>query len=124
MIINFKELDALIAEKVFNLNVVRFGYIYSIGEPKFTDDQYDCDIMKNSVSNPIPFYSTDINKAFEIVEFIDWNDFRLSNIGTPNKWVVMSGIEILGVGPTIPLAICFSALKAYGINYEKLVLEE
>lgn len=113
-----KELDALIAEKVMGLEVVRTewkrksgasGVYYTIGEPSW--DDYAGDMQ---LGNAVPLYSEDISAAWEVVEKLDLlNGYTLGRYGFNGRWSVIDDSECAVVfGESAPHAICLAALKA------------
>lgn len=118
------ELDILIAEKIFGLEVVknksgskRGGFYYSVGEPDWDDFYGDMQL-----ANPVPIYSLDIATAWEVVEKLfelGW-DCEVSMYRAeqgPRYRVDVRVIEHQEHGATefadtAPLAICLAALKA------------
>lgn len=108
-----REMDRLIAEKIMNLPHIRTAD-YLI---------YDTDIFK-----PVPFYSTRIEDAWELVEkFV----ISVAVPGSPDSsgcsfshytaiaWAPTdkaSHYHIYEWGDTAPHAICLAALKAHGVT--------
>src|SRR5208283_3296160 len=67
-----RELDILIAQKIFKHKVIKTEWgkdkqykCYTIGEPDYC---YTSDCPEGELMNRIPSYSTDIKDAWEIVE--------------------------------------------------------
>lgn len=118
-----RELDALIAEKVIGLEVVknksgskRGGYYYSIG------DAYWCDIQGEMyISNSLSRYSTDIAAAWEVVEKLTFVFTLTTNPPyaptTPEtEWMASFNADESVHGCSAPHAICLAALKALGVT--------
>lgn len=90
-----RELDALVAEKVFGVDV---GDIY-----------YDS-TMQEITNFSIPHYSTDISAAWEVVEKFGRFDLILNGSGA---WCAeFYGSWDRSFGDSAPHAICLAALKA------------
>ena len=104
-----RELDAVIAEKVFGFTPVfsRNGRTLSDGEPHWSWIRFEGDTLLN----PIPDFSTNIEAAWQVVEKVLPN-FCLETNG--NKWFAGSrSIHSAEVtrGESAPHAICLAALK-------------
>jgi hypothetical protein len=116
-----REMDALIAEKVINLIICESpfkqpGYqgVILNGSPYYNADGH-------GHYRSVPFYSTDIAAAWEVVE--ELNKTRLTYVefidakipGTAWRVVLFDqgeGKTIVSLADTAPLAICRAALKA------------
>ncbi len=110
-----KELDALVAEKIFGhevvLNITKRHEFYTIGEACWYDDE-GCMELANSV----PLYSQDISAAWEVVEKMEgvW-DIKSFSKG----WYVRLAVRtspfsdkiVDADAPTLPEAICLAALR-------------
>ena len=103
-----REMDALVAEKVMgwadiNSNAALVGGL--------------CDDKRNW--KPLPFYSTDIAAAWEVVEKIKGNygncRFITEWVPKAKQWSCGGDGYDCGWGKTAPLAICRAALKAGGL---------
>lgn len=117
-----RELDALIAEKVMGLEVVRNKKGgWSIGPQDWFDVQGDMQLF-----NPLPSYSEDITYAFEVVEIVKnagWY-FHLDDYGggggqymcvfDPDEDMLPTLTPARGIADGAPHAICLAALKAVG----------
>jgi hypothetical protein len=87
-----RELDLLVAEKVM-------GYKRNHG-----------------VHGNVPFYSTDLAAAWEVVEKMKKNyGFELSWFMAIKKWKVCIGLASIATD-TIPHSICLAALAALGVR--------
>lgn len=125
------ELDILVAKKIMNLKVVKTSrnkgkYLtYSIGKP---DYWYTSDRPEGYLSNPVPTYSTDIATAWDVVEKLKSNYFRITIETTYNndnsvhlyRYNCPDGQEdteesYYVQGNTASHAICLAALKAAGV---------
>ena len=109
-----RELDALIAEKVFGIYVHDLGQMF-----RFVDDYKKGDIA-TAESCPVPAYSTDIAAAWEVVEKLGAASFHLQKHPSAEGWEASFGIGFSGderfayfraIAPTAPHAICLVALK-------------
>lgn len=111
-----RELDALIAEKVMGLHVEwRDGRPLWVGK-----DLPGTPLVLDGglFGHTIPNYSTDIARAWEVVE--KFNDCRLHRDPKDRMWICAmnsySAHQPVGEAITAPLAICLAALKAVGIT--------
>lgn len=120
-----RELDALIAERVF-------GWRRSdeTGELCWhTPDMiFECGIP-NLVNKLLPHYSTSIEAAWEVVEKLRQHCFRITVYSQPQQGLAVQVVNG-GEGPylsaevygnidkcdTVPHAICLAALKALGVE--------
>lgn len=106
-----RELDQLVAEKIFGLEVVKETWdegkecSYSIGEP---DYWYTANEPGGYLHNPVPFYSTDIAAAWEVFEKVKL--YRLERWNDGHGWSASSGRN-RERGDTAPHAICLAALE-------------
>lgn len=122
-----RDLDALIADKVFGHAVVKTTWgkqkqysQLSIGEPSYYDD-----CGATTLSNPVPDYSTSIESAWEVVEKLKMTVYApgasfangeygngiegwSAEVGTDEAY----GCERVYDCATAPLAICLAALAA------------
>jgi hypothetical protein len=102
-----RELDALVAEKVFSFTLAS----HSAEEDLWVHEPNDI------LSWPLPTYSTDIAAAWEVVEkFGEGSNFTLIE-AFPGQWACTIGTVKQGkMYPTVPLAICHAALKVVGVE--------
>jgi hypothetical protein len=120
-------LDALIAEKIFNKTVEYVGTgkmittTHPVGSPWI--------LGENKYGYMIPYYSTDVKAAWEILEHLR-PDFHFSIDTVPEGYQVQFVVKgnKISIGSyhyctvraeTAPLAICLAALKALGIEYKE-----
>ena len=120
-----RELDALVAEKVFNIKVVKLNIV---GEDiSFIDKTKD--ELGIEAYRQIPCYSTDISAAWEITtKFDQVNVSTNSGAGAHCVvWIVGYTKDEDGVpdmftydacADTAPKAICLAALKAKGVDID------
>lgn len=115
-----RELDALIAEKIFGLEVVRSKKgTMSIGEPDWQWERFEGTVLMN----PVLEYSTNIANAFEAVEALKkagWY-FSLYDYGAggsqykcvfdSDEDIITNELVCVGIGSTPAEAICLAALK-------------
>ena len=99
-----RELDALVAQAVFNEEVRQKRAVH------------DIDNLYISGELPLPQYSTDISAAWQVVEKIKHTLFIIRQddawfIGSSDK-LYHDNMNIISEAPTAPLAICRAALKA------------
>ena len=108
-----RELDAVIAEKIMELEVVRNKKGgWSIGEANYW---YTNDEPGGVLSNPLPEYSTDIAAAWEVVEKLQkLNPLHIRSDIT-GRWFVSCG-PFNASASTAAHAICLAALKAVGVE--------
>lgn len=121
-----REIDALVAEKVMDLTVIKTTYqnkligavsYYSIGEPDWEDDRGDM-----YLSNPLPSYTLDINAAWEVVEKLQSMDYGFildSMQGCLGYWQAHFERDrsvYTAEASTPANAICLAALKAVGYD--------
>lgn len=106
-----RELDALIAEKVMGFETVNFK----------SSDPHEIIVTKDAEGNmrmAVPFYSTDIAAAWEVVEKLR-DTWAIELHGRDGAWscLVEEGDEVtahfiaIAEADTAPLAICLAALK-------------
>lgn len=99
-----RELDALIAEKVFDLSTRQWHGDLAITRG---DETY---------FHPLPYYSTSIEAAWQVVEHSD-HHVQVRRLWVKAwdawQWVAEFGL-VSGEGDTAPLAICRAALAAVG----------
>lgn len=103
-----RELDALIAEKVMGLRVVPHAGDFIVIYPT---EEWD----------PLPWYSSEIADAWEVVEKITAGDRAMSLIFERGIWCCKANMEFEPTGhehvaETAPLAICLAALKSIGVE--------
>lgn len=101
-----RELDALVAKKVMNLQ----------GLHKIADDYWhETTTGKNRYSTEIPCYSSLITPAWEVVEKMKRDGIiELVWHEDPDMWSVSLGDTIYKPQRTLPHAICLAALEAVG----------
>ena len=115
-----RELDALVAEKVMGCRVAWNAAPYcdcSVDRPH--------DIATDDDTFELPFYSTDIAAAWEVVETLGynwslnrdvgkcWNDYQIAGDLKYRFVLAAPGSPMEGVvADTAPRAICLAALKA------------
>ena len=97
-----RELDALVAEKVMGWTNVRF-ICHGLSLRGEVDGE---------PSEKVPFYSVDIDAAWDVVEKIG-TSFTLERY---NRWYVEFGDRYSAAADTAPHAICLAALKAVGVE--------
>jgi hypothetical protein len=122
-----RTIDLLIAKKLFKLKPRRFKALldglvcYAVNEP-------DANWAVGSVHGNLPYYSTNISIAWEILKklqskgkcfYLSWDDkfFTISNYsqGVPCRgWRGKPEFKI--VAGTASLAICKAALKTLGVK--------
>ena len=121
-----RELDALVAEHVMGIKVIR--------SPKFKDP---CIAEKRHLRN-LPWvmcsvepYSTDIAAAWEVVEKFEYrtivfrHDVKLWGVELSLEWAdprdehYPHNDPFYGDGLTAPHAICLAALKAVGYEFKE-----
>jgi hypothetical protein len=118
-----RELDALIAEKVFGIDVKWEDKIPCDGEPYFTSDN---ERVEGYYLNELKCYSTDIAAAWGVLEKVcegtDWSP----QVGLKSCMLFGGFVNDWGPKPTktiiiketesAPHAICLAALKAIGVD--------
>ena len=107
-----REMDALVAEKIFNwIHSGRFFLPPS--DPPATKDNWAAIYAEKGRPNWLPYYSTSISAAWEVVEKME--RFQITQYpkgkyyagaGDPDE----EGWEFDAEAPTAPLAICRVAL--------------
>lgn len=121
-----RELDVLIGKKVLGLKVVKTVWgkekqyrQFSIGAPDYYDDA-GC----SELHNPLPSYSQDIEAAWQVVEKLTSDSWKVTLItsefgGTDCLIECTAGARgrfysdtMEGLNTSAPLAICLAALKA------------
>jgi len=108
---NSRELDILVAERVMGVYVLEHD-IYNLEYVKEKPS------AKRQTLHPLPYYSTNIAAAQEILNKLYTCDFCLDrtqgvyrcNFGLQDKYEEWVSAE------TLPLAICLAALKAVGVS--------
>jgi hypothetical protein len=106
-----RELDALVAEKVMGIVATTTA---SANHPWLVEG--------TPLKVPVPPFSTDIARAWQVVEKMHATGFEVS-VNTMQDWIekcecIVSKGVLLSVSanaPTAPLAICLAALKAKGV---------
>jgi hypothetical protein len=113
-----KEIDFLIAEKVLNWHLRPFFNSNSSGWYK--EDGYYSGKNENTFKP-----STDIGSAWEIIKYLNENDYVVTITAATNTHTEVSiertpsGFEVgLVTAETAPMAICLGALQSAGINIE------
>ena len=107
-----RELDAMVAEKVMGREVIKRPY----------SDEGPCLRAVDSRQwVPMPFYSTDIGSAWEVVEKMADKGFYASiqNCHTPiSDWCVVlaNGKDAFEAEGAFPRAACLAALRAVGVE--------
>lgn len=102
-----RELDALIAEKVFGLKTENYGYfLVERVDPSNIKGIYPIDYL-------IPEYSTSIGAAWEVVDKLQDYSFILQTLD--RTWQARFGVH-WGRSDTAPHAVCLAALKAVGAS--------
>jgi hypothetical protein len=121
-----RELDALVAERIFEWQRIPWkhnpeqGILLPPGAEHEANDPH-VRWWGRSLIERVPFYSTDIAAAFEVVEKMHYEEFGCE-IWMPNtdglryryqaKFYPDAGRAFVGEGDTAPLAICRAALRA------------
>ena len=114
-----QELDRLIAHHIMNWNVIGFPLGRGIDNTKATKPPYII------LVEDIPSYSTDMARAWEVVEVLTKDDKSIplitrENDYNPTEWYVeFQGLDGFAHAPTGPLAICLAGLKARKVTIEK-----
>ena len=113
-----RALDALVAEKIFHIEV-ELRPLTNHGGYLVPEDWYPAGALCHP-AKAIPHYSTDIAAAWEVVD--KWAEIEKSPVSV--NWGTMSGEDphasavsffgsgLVVVAPTAPLAICRAALLA------------
>ena len=116
-----RELDALIAEKVMGHIVVggpiEHGMRRIFQGPRGADSWW---IEVNCQPNYIPYYSTEIAAAWEVVEKLKGQSVDLNFGEDNNRWecsFIIGGERYSGYSTSAPHCICLAALKT--IEMEK-----
>jgi hypothetical protein len=115
-----RELDALVAEKIFGLKVVRNKKgAWSLGDPDYYDDRGSMEL-----SNPLPSFSDDILSAWEIVDTLFLDGWYMQLEGSESYGKGKGGFDVkfickcgargtyIAEAAVAPYAICLAALKA------------
>lgn len=105
------ELDAIIAEKVLGMEVSRnHKGGWSLGPPDYYDSYGSIELM-----NPLPFYSEDINAAWDIVDKLKAYEPSLSWNHERGVWTLMllRGPDLKPYPTSLrpAHAICLTAIK-------------
>ena len=121
-----RKLDSLIATKVMGFHSV--GFHDGAGGPSGPW------VYKGPAQSPyrrLPYYSTRIEDAWEIVEIMNMRGWKLELVYSEYFDENTGGADVTFVcksqargkfstsNETIPYAICLAALKAMGVNYEE-----
>ena len=105
-----RELDALVAEKVFGHVVSRnLKGGWSLGEPDYYDSYGELILW-----NPLPPYSEDISSAWQVIEKLKEEFKRVDLTYNSNKWLltVQGKFGFMSDGQeTASHAICIAALR-------------
>lgn len=112
-----RELDALIAEKVMGLIVTEQGFC---GHPITKGGGRVHGTDMGWWATVLPFYSTDIAAAWEVVERMREKgfNFQIHNVNERKNWVAffwkkgIVGDPYVSSETLTPYAICLAALKA------------
>jgi hypothetical protein len=117
-----RKIDALVAEHIFE-KVVYFSdgeFVKADGTPIHDYRMRD---KKGSYREFTPHYSTDIAAAWEIVEKLHGQSFRIeTGSDGVNRYRCFSYYKDTNISvraTTAPLAICLLALKVMGIDIEQ-----
>lgn len=150
-----RKIDAMVAERVMGIKVLGTAHCWISGDdgrmsvansleacygtaehPVYAEPSYDGEACADEVViggvpacwlAVVPFYSTDIGAAWEVVEKI--RERKDKNGGSVTCHVIDRvtewhcditsddlRIDVLGTGDTAPLAICLAALRAVGVD--------
>jgi hypothetical protein len=120
-----RELDAEIAEKILGLSVKankrKNITVFTIGEPNYIDIQGCMEL-----TNPVPFYLSDISAAMDVVEKMFLDDWAIEIKGSElfeTERGIMGGWDVIfsckcgargrfsADSDILPKAICLAALK-------------
>lgn len=121
-----RELDALVAEKIFRQQVVDIMGQVAIQHRITTPFEY---IITPEGIKPTPPYSTDIAAAWEVVEKLKLSIVYNRDMGTwlagildafVANQIVDGWMDVSATSKTAPHAICLSALQASGVKLEQL----
>jgi hypothetical protein len=113
-----KDLDTLIAQNVFKLDVHRTGWDWTIGPRELWDNQGSLELL-----NPLPNYSTNIADAWTIVDEMRgvWDLQSMSN-----RWFVRLAVQdgnsdkiMSAEAYTVEYAICLAALMSLGVKLKE-----
>lgn len=118
-----RELDALIAEKVMGLTVERWEHFCAVsasgpGSVRIYDGE-KCIHAFSTGSQPIKPYSTSIEAAWDVVEWMRYNSghgylLSLSRNGNDTWLAEFAEPTHSATGETATHAVCLAALKAVG----------
>ncbi|GAA5417958.1 hypothetical protein Pryu01_03036 [Paraliobacillus ryukyuensis] len=116
-----REIDRLVAEKIFNHEVVMWNDHYPNNKRK--EDKPMILLNEDGHTRRIPNYSTRIEDAWSVVEKLtDWDRKSLVWKEERKSWMFNLGKltykRCYGDGKTPSLAICDAALKTVGIDIE------
>lgn len=113
-----RKLDALVAERIFGHGVEKFA----IANPVPTGG-----MLRKGKTDPkdieeLPFYSTDISAAWEVVTKFPMWTLEKNKLG---KFVcLLTGFNntslVVHISTTAPLAICHAALRACGVSEDEI----
>ena len=107
-----RELDALVAEKIFGAKLIRSAFHEN-------NEVISCDFPDRRLGqgfDQLPKFSTDIAAAWEVMEKFESVN-RVERRYYPTHWWCELGADIYSfeaIGDTAPHAICLAALKAVG----------
>lgn len=109
-----RELDALVAKHVMDLN------------PTWNIPNEDYFYTVNGSNNYLPYYSTSISGAWQVVEKLKGPDMWIGIDTTPDgryrcMMLNKKGPDADFIADSAPRAICLAALKAVGVDIEKAV---
>lgn len=120
-----REIDTLIAEKVFNWELMTDTSMVKAGF--LTYKRMSRALVMDWQETLIPEFSTDISAAWQVVEKLKELGYSFDagsweHVGDGNDWCVefehqSELIEHRGLAPAFPMAICLAALKAVGVDY-------
>lgn len=119
-----REIDALIAQKVFGYEVYRECYNSYL--PDLPPTASMLRVYRGDTSNgrqsdcALPYYSLDKSAAFEIVERLVATGYRVEFRSIMNDSICVALSTAGGSeeywGETMPLAVCYAACQALGVK--------
>lgn len=104
-----RELDKLVAEKIFSAKV------------DWYDEAGKCNTDSDMDFARLKFYSRDIEAAWEVFEYFPYNQVELIK-AMHEYWCIFRSLrddndeEIAELGVSAPHAICLAALKTVGVS--------
>lgn len=120
-----REIDALIAEKLFNWEWNKVNDDRQMLVPPLDNERRFWTGMweNNGIPHYLPRYSTNITDAWEIVEKLHltitpkWKVFKTNTSGThgDTRWIGTTNNQVWSKHDSLPMAICKAALKSVGI---------